>query len=190
MKNSPTGLLDVLSSIAVPSAKKEIKRPSNRTSEFWFNLEPDSFRERLAPRILEHVDAQVRDRLKTYEPEIKPRISENIDRVREFFLTQLAPLTLAAHGGTQQARDVVQSMLESEVDSTLIDRFHSMSARAASLRLALFVLDYYGLPPEHLENLLSRTSSNDSDLRQIMAAISSLRGPEESPMRKKNEKTR
>lgn len=149
-----------------------------RTSRFWFKLETtDQFvvkrKKSLAPKAVEHIDAEITDRLKTYEKELSPVLKDKINQVREFFLTEIAPLTLATSGGAIQSRAVAERMLDTEVDSAIFARFENMANRAATIKLGLFVLDYFGLPHSHFNELLGggQVKEKSSELSQILEAI-------------------
>lgn len=152
------------------------KLNSTRNSRFWFKLEStqsivDQRKVKLAPKEIEYIDAEVEGRLKTYRPQIGPLLQDNISIVREFFLTEIAPLTMASEGGTLQSKEVVQRLLDTEVDATLFSKFHTMVNKAANLKMAIFVASYFDLPESALSNLLG---TEESENKKLVNALSSL----------------
>lgn len=176
-------LLSALSNLAY--SVEEVPNPENakrgnapvRTSRFWFRLETTSEmvaarKKKLAPKSVEHIDSEITDRLKTYEKELSPVLKDRIAQVREFFLTEIAPLTLATAGGAIQSRAVAERMLDTEVDSAIFARFENMVNRAATIKLGIFVLDYFGLPLTHFNDLVGATPHRgNSELSQVLEAI-------------------
>jgi len=162
----------------------KIKKPKgSRSSKFWFTMstveiEVEEQKQKMLPQALEHIDANVAARLKKYKTELSPELKSNIETVREFFLTELAPLTIATNGGVTQAKEVVQRLLDTEVDPSLLDKFNNMANRAAVMRLALFVVEYFKLPKEHLSYMFPTPTGQDPDLKQILALLKNL--PKES----------
>lgn len=129
-------------------------------SRFFFKVTPSlsqHVRQRavkLKPKKLQHVDQVITDRTKAYKREIPDQLSANMERVREFFLKVLGPKTLAGAPGSQQARQVVQRLLNTEVDGQAFAKFDRMSETAVSLVMARFVASYYGLPKSAVQTLL------------------------------------
>jgi hypothetical protein len=188
-------LMAALTNLAYSSEDKKKKPKPNprpkgsRTSRFWFTLtsvevDVEEQKLKMAPKALEHIDEEVSVRLKKYKKELSPDLRKNIEVVREFFLKELAPLTIATDGGVTQAKEVVQRLLDTEVDSALVDKFNNMANRAAVMRLALFVLDYFNLPREHLSALFPNGSGQDSELKQILNMLKSL--PSKSDIERTN----
>jgi hypothetical protein len=161
-----------------PDKTTPSSKTASRASRFWFTLETTSEvvasrKRKLAPKAVEHIDAEITDRLKTYEKELSPVLKARIAQVREFFLTEIAPLTLATAGGAIQSRAVAERMLDTEVDSAIFARFENMVNRAATIKLGIFVLDYFGLPPTHFDALVGSTPhpKGSSELSQVLDAI-------------------
>lgn len=173
--------LEALSNLAYAAAPiKTAKHQPNRTSRFWFKVESVAevvaqAKKDLAPKEIEHVDVEITKRIATYKTQLAPALKTNIEVVREFFLRELTPLTVASEGGITQAKEVVQRILDTEVDSALIDRFRGMASRAAVLRLAIFMVEYFKLPKEYVNNLFSQPiTSQDSELKQVMEMLATM----------------
>ena len=145
-----------------------------RKSRFFFRLkeeEPD-LKKLMAPKPVVHVDDEVVKRVASYTKEVAPELKLNLEAVREFFLTEVAPLTLAASGGAIQATDVIQRMVDSEVDPAMRGRFEQMVNRAAVLRMGLFVTKYFKLPQEHLANVMGiKADSETQNLRNLLEKL-------------------
>ncbi len=178
----------VLSRIAVSNPKK----PAGKTkSRFWFTVETASeyvsaSKEALRRPELEHVDQDIENRLKSYKTELPPVLSSNIASIREFFLTEIAPLTMASGAGTLQSREVAARLLSTDIDSAIFGRFENMVNRAAVIKMGLFVLDYFKLPAEHYQALIgsqapSQGNANSSLEQEVKAILKQL---QDAPTRK------
>lgn len=120
-----------------------------------FNQEVENRKQDFKPTALDHVDSVVEGRLSTYKKEMPVALSANIETVREFFLTQIAPLTLASVAGTSQAQDVVQRLVGSAVDGTVFDKYDKMLRSAINISMARFITQYLGLPKSAHTTLLN-----------------------------------
>lgn len=145
-------MLASLSDIAYSTApaKAQVVQ-SKRKSRFFFRLSK-SFSEEVAerkqsftPKQMTHVDAEVGKRLKEYRLEIPAELADNIDSVREFFLREIAPVTLATGAGATQAREVVKRLVGSDVDGTQFEKFERMMSHAVDIKMARYVARMLGL---------------------------------------------
>jgi hypothetical protein len=103
---------------------------------------------------LDTINGEVENRIKTYATELPPELQKHIEEVREFFIKEIAPKTLAVQGGTAQALDVVQKTINSAVDPALFAQFERMVAQARLYKMADFVVTYMGLPASVAEDLI------------------------------------
>lgn len=153
-----------LSSIAYPDKAfaplrtEGSSRFGTRRSRFWFKLETlkeetTRRKKEVQSKQLDHIDAEVQARLTQFKSEFPPELRDNMERVREFLLKDIAPLTMAVSGGALQSRDVIQQLVGSPVDAAILSRLEQMASRAAVLKLGLFVQKYFGLPDEHLPTI-------------------------------------
>lgn len=140
------------STIDVTTPKRKFK------SRFFFVLEEDLEvrKEKFKPKKLVHVDAEIVTRAAAYKKEVSPELQSKIEEIREFFLKEIAPLTMAASGGVVQAHKVVERYVDGKIDQTLIRVFDEMVARAAKLKLAAFVTDLFGLSDKQTEELFAK----------------------------------
>lgn len=157
-------LLAALSDLAYPREKDELvivdSQPSKFKSKFFFKPtkslteEVDKRKDSFKKKKLVHVDDLVTKRLKDYKKTMPDELEGNIEAVREFFLKVIGPKALAGSAGISQARDIVQRLLGSEVDSTQFVQFDRMSREAISILMANFIAEYYELPRKHAQRLV------------------------------------
>jgi hypothetical protein len=117
-------------------------------------LDIDEIKRSMLPKEMEHIDSQIVDRLDGYKAESPDIYQSHIIAVREFFLKEVAPRTLAASGGTMQATEVIRRLLDTDVDESTVARFQNMLNRATTLKMAEFIVEYFGLPREHLMSII------------------------------------
>lgn len=155
----------------------------SRKSRFWFRVEStEQFvkekKKKLEKPTLEHIDEQVEKRTKTYEVELTPALKTKIELIREFFLTEIAPLTFASSAGGLQAKAVAERLLDTEIDASMFSRFDNMVNRAATIKMASFVLSYFNLPESHFNSLIGpRPSAQDpvsDSIKELMDMMSHM----------------
>lgn len=100
------------------------------------------------------LDEEVETRQKTYSKELHAALKLNIESVREFFLNEIGPLTLAAQAGTVQASQVMQRVLNTEIDGQAFMQFERMVGKASTIKMARFIAKYLNLPVRTVEELL------------------------------------
>lgn len=165
-----------LGQIAQALPASELKKGRKFASRFFFVLDDTVLsqrKEKFKPKQLEHVDAAIVARTTTYKKEVSPELKAKIEHIREYFLTEIAPLTLATASGARQAQQVVERYIDGKVDTTLLNTFEAMSARAARLKLSLFVLDLFDLDKSFLSELSPHPQgeSQDQKLNSILEKI-------------------
>ena len=131
-------------------------RPRYR-SRFFFKLDSDIVevqKAAVAPPKVDYADQAVEDHLKRIRKILPKDLSVNIDVVREFFVDELSPLTLALSTGSDQARAVLKGATGSEVDPEAFYRFEQMAHQAVLIRLSMFLETYLGLPEGTAHDLL------------------------------------
>ena len=149
---SEDALLASLSDIAYSTVTPEAKEtPKIRKSQFFFRLsrsfadEVEAKKKNFIPKQLVHIDAEVERRLKSYKQQVPSELAHNIDQVREFFLQEIAPITMAVGAGTSQALEVVRRLVKSDVDGTQFEKFERMTAFAVDIKMARFIARALGL---------------------------------------------
>lgn len=137
----------------VPGAKSVIlQRNLDRPSQFFFKPSPsfaaeiEQTKKAMRPKKLTPADKETIERTKVYAEELPPILEGNINSVREFFLNEIAPLTLAAQAGTLQAKDVAQRLLKTEIGNQPFAQFERMVDVASQIRMAKYVAKYLKLP--------------------------------------------
>jgi len=169
-----------------------------RKSRFWFTLNTDDAAVQkmqeatVVAAAKQPIDAEVERRLALYRKEAPGQLQTKIAEIREFFLTEIAPRTLASSGGTIQATEVVQRLLETEVDQSIMSRFENMVNRAATLKLANFVLKYFDLPKSDIDAIIGGNNNPKSSVEaDIKAMLDQLKGmPTRSDIRRDIQKMR
>lgn len=160
-EDAADNLLVSLSNIAYSAepVSKAKKRKSHR-SRFFFRIsdsiatEVKKKRKVFKPKEMVHVDAEVEQRLKVYKQEIPAELSQNIDEVREFFLREIAPITMATGAGSSQAKEVVKRLLGSDVDNTQFEKFERMTQLAVNIKMARFVSRRFGMTKKEARDIL------------------------------------
>lgn len=154
-------LLASLTDIAYSTvAPKPTKQTKVRKSRFFFRLsksfadELEAKKQEFVPKQLQHVDAEVEKRLKSYKQQVPAELAHNIDRVREFFLQEIAPVTMAAGAGANQALEVVRRLVKSDIDGTQFEKFERMMALAVDIKMARFVARELGMTKKEAEGIL------------------------------------
>lgn len=173
-KKEETAADDLLSSLTViahaappvlmkPKKKKKKRKvvPKRHRSRFFYRPTA-SFDADLAvakkvsdPHALTVFSDEIDARKDTYITELPTELKVYIDQVREFFLTELGPLTLGVQAGTAQAREVLQRTLNTEIDNTQFAQFDRMIMDGAKHKMARFIARYLGLPRSTIESMLS-----------------------------------
>lgn len=137
----------------------------------------------IVPTALDTINGEVENRVKTYATELPPELQKHIEQVREFFIKEIAPKTLAVQGGTAQALDVVQKTINSAVDPALFAQFERMVAQARLYKMADFVVTYMGLPASVAEDLIHSVTPK----KEVMFMAPNFDGErrEKAPAKKK-----
>jgi hypothetical protein len=97
----------------------------------------------------------VESRLRVYKRQIPNELSNNIDAVREFFLTEIAPFTMSVSAGSSQALEVVRRLLGSDIDGTQFEKFEKMTALAVNIKMARFVSRALGMTKKEADEILA-----------------------------------
>lgn len=145
----------------------------NRQSRFWFKLDSpreEVTKEVMKPKTLEHIDSDIVERLEEYKKNSPDLFKAKLEQVREFFLNDVAPLTIASSGGAIQAAEVLGRMLDTEIDASTAARFQQMVNRATTLKMAQFVATYFSLPPGCVDSIIG-TPVGPPDIRTVLNQI-------------------
>lgn len=155
-------LLAALTDIAYatePTVKVK-KRERKHRSRFFFRLtksiadEVKDKQKQSKPKTRVHIDHEVEKRLSDYRQDMPSELEKNIAKVREFFLREIAPITLAAGAGSGQALEVVKRLVGTDIDGTQFDKFERMAAKAVDIKMARFICKQFGLGKAEAEDIL------------------------------------
>jgi hypothetical protein len=157
-------LLSGLTNMAYSSGRKPLTRPpeSRRAANPFFYYRTQSFSEAVGEQkatvepqktAMEHIDQEVEDRLKTYERELSASLEKNIAAVREFFLTEIDPLSLGIQGGTAQVHSLMTRIFPDGIDTEQFMQFVHMAKQARKIKMANFIAGYMNLDPADAERI-------------------------------------
>ena len=148
------GLDEILTRVASPvnqNLPPEISPVKGRRfkSRFFFVVpeeELQALRAANAPKAEAPENAELVALAESMGTSLPIEIRANAERVRKFFLEELAPLTLAISVGETQVRDILkQATNGGQVDTSTFAKFDKMAREAVSLRMAVFLESYLGL---------------------------------------------
>jgi hypothetical protein len=158
-------VLSNLTNMAYSGGKKPITRPvrNRRANNPFFYYRTESFAEAVGvqkasvepqKQAMQHIDQEVEDRLKTYEKELSASLEENIEKVREFFLTEIDPLSLGIQGGTAQVHSLMTRIFPDGIDTEQFVQFVHMAKQARKIKMANFIAGYMGLELSDAEKII------------------------------------
>lgn len=150
--------LNTINSLGIASSNI----PSRRSRFFFqptqsFNEELEDRKKISRPREVEIADAAIEARRKTYQEELPSALDSNIEKVREFWLREIAPLTLAAQSGSSQAKDIVQRILDVEIDNIPFMKFQRMLETASTIKMAEYIAKYIKINKSYVPSLADST---------------------------------
>jgi hypothetical protein len=145
--------------------KKPMMRPvrNSRESNPFFYYRTESFAEAVGiqkatvepqKQAMQHIDQEVEDRLKTYEKELSASLEGNIEKVREFFLKEVDPLSLGIQGGTAQVHSLMTRLFPDGIDTEQFVQFVHMAKQARKIKMANFITGYMGLELSDAERIM------------------------------------
>lgn len=147
-------------------------------SRFFFVLDEtlEQRKEKFKPKKLEHVDTHIVKRAAEFKTNSSADLRDKIQKIREYFLSEIAPLAMASASGAQQAQQVIERYLDGKADTTLISNFEIMMMRAAKVKLSLFVLELFGLDISYLSELSPQPVESQSNkrLNSVLDQVMSL----------------
>jgi hypothetical protein len=133
---------------AVRGSEPEVTPKSKRRSRFFFKLPEDEMRELKAlnaPKTVELDNAEFIAYAEALAVSLPPNVKLNLEKVRDFFIQEIAPLTLALSAGAEQAKAAIKVVTGSEVEPSTFQKFEKMAHLAVQLRMASFLEDYLAL---------------------------------------------
>jgi hypothetical protein len=190
-------VLSGLTNMAYGGVKKPITRPvrNRRENNPFFYYRTESFAEAVGiqkasvepqKQAMQHIDQEVEDRLKTYEKELATSLEENIEKVREFFLKEIDPLSLGIQGGTAQVHSLMTRIFPDGIDTEQFVQFVHMAKQARKIKMANFIAGYMGLGLSDAERIIDSLTPKKEVLMIGPNAEERIaqQQPQEEPVRK------
>jgi BMFP domain-containing protein YqiC len=158
--SAPLDVSTAFSKIAVSIPTEKVIERKRFKSRFFFQIDTtiEERKEQFKPKKLEHVDADIIERADRYKKEVSATLQSKIDQISDFFLSEIAPLSIASSGGSRKAYKVVERYLDDKVDTTLQSTFDTMIVRAARLKMAMFVAELFKLPKDQVDELMPKVA--------------------------------
>lgn len=134
-------------------------------SSFFFKLDDSSLerkrREALSKKKELPSSTREIDKIAESYKEVLPKDMESrIEEVRDFFLSELSPLVLAANVGCEQAMSILDITTEGQVDKDPQRKFNEMLMKGLQLRMSRFIVEYLGLDKKDYLRLLRNKKPN------------------------------
>jgi hypothetical protein len=190
-------VLSNLTNMAYGGSKKPITRPvrNRRENNPFFYYRTESFAEAVGiqkasvepqKQAMQHIDQEVEDRLKTYEKELSTALEKNIEKVREFFLKEIDPLSLGIQGGTAQVHSLMTRIFPDGIDTEQFVQFVHMAKQARKIKMANFITSYMGLALSDAERIVDSLTPKKEVLMIGPNAEERIaqQQPQEEPVRK------
>lgn len=149
-------LLSKLLNPASPVSGVSAKSIKHR-SRFFFTVEDSELVQRkseVKKKEISSVYTPIDKRIDSYSKELPASLDPNIKKVREFILTTLSPLLLAAETGSRQAIEIISKSLDSPADGRALQAFDSMLVAGYNLKICRFLIKYLGLTAKDAETLM------------------------------------
>jgi hypothetical protein len=124
--------------------------------------------QKIKPKEVELLDEQVEARRKTYVKQFPQKLNKNLEAVREYWLRDIAPLALASVAGSEQAREVIQKTLGTEIDGSSFAQFNVMVQKGVQIKSAEYIVKFLGLPKGSAEELLDIVKIHKPTQREIV----------------------
>jgi hypothetical protein len=190
-------VLSNLTNMAYGGGKKPMTRPvrNRRDNNPFFYYRTESFAEAVGiqkaavepqKQAMQHIDQEVEDRLKSYEKELSATLEQNIEKVREFFLKEIDPLSLGIQGGTAQVHALMTRIFPDGIDTEQFVQFVHMAKQARKIKMANFITGYMGLELSDAERIIDSLTPKKEVLMIGPNADERIaqQQPEEGPVRK------
>lgn len=155
--------LSRLSTIAY--AKDSVVSKSNKASkyksEFFFHVDEEDEIQIIKDKVYakeaeEPVNTELILRSEKYADELPAELKDKIERVREFFLCEIAPISIALQGGLSQAKTIIEQQV-GEIDASEMMLAERFAAQSSKIRVMRFISDMFGLTQEESEKLYDLT---------------------------------
>ena len=170
MARATPDLTEVLTRIATPVAAST--RTSSKSkfprSRFIFQVDDEAISKlKESVKQAEVVVANKEDleRVEVLKKTLIPAMDENANRVRDFILDDLAPLTLALNAGVSKAVKAIKDTTGLDVEPSTVQRFSKMAHYGVHLKLALYLEDFLSLPKGSSEYMLAEPQRTNKALQ-------------------------
>lgn len=159
--------LSQISRIARPVSKENkvnpVKSDSKYKSRFFFkvtDVDEISIIESSvhAKSQEEPINTEIVHRSDKYAKELPSELRSSITKIREFFLKEIAPKSIALQGGLAQAKSVIEHQV-GEVDAPEMIWAEKFAAHSAKLRVLRFIKELFDLTDDEAEKLYDMTCS-------------------------------
>jgi len=161
-KVGSTSILDRLSNPALPVESIPVQSKRKYRSSFFFRLDGNPLEKERRKALTEKPEVPrseraLDERADKYKKELPASMDDKIREVREFMLSEINPLVLAAISGTEQAFNVLGKATGSEVERELQRKVQTMLQKGINIRLSRFIAEYLGLRQKDAATLLERS---------------------------------
>lgn len=136
---------------------KSIKSESKYTSRFFFHVDDKDELSIIEESVTakpkeEPINVEILKRSDTYAKELPSSLKESIVKIREFFLKEIAPKSLALQGGLAQAKAVIEQQI-GEVDASEMVWAEKFAAHSSKLRVLRFIKTLFQLTDAEAEKV-------------------------------------
>ena len=152
---------DMLSRVATPIAPVKAVAPTlkkRHRSRFFFSMFEDeiaSLKREAVPVKPEPENKEAIQYAEALGKTLPPVLKENIVTVRDFFIKEIAPLTLALGAGASQASEAIKAVTGSEVELSTLVKFEKMAHHAVVIKMSHFIERFLKLPANSTGELIS-----------------------------------
>ena len=111
-------------------------------------------------------------------------LGQGIDKVRDFYLNDIAPLAMSAESGADQAKHALQQLLNVPIENHPFTQFEIMTRMAARMRMASYLVKHFKLPKGSEQALLDAVAPARPQLVPIPSPL-----PEYQPTPRPDKRT-
>ena len=153
--------LSQISRIAYVPNKKSVASPvksdSKYKSRFFFHVDDKDELSVIEDSVHakpkeEPINIEILKRSDAYSKELPASLKSAITQIREFFLKEIAPKSIALQGGLAQAKAVIEQQV-GEVDASEMAWAEKFAVHSAKLRVLRFIKELFELTNEEAEKL-------------------------------------
>lgn len=183
--------LDSILTVVATPVKAQAPKPGRKFQSRFFYLDETTRYEKLKKAVKPKKPELENKELVALENSmgktLTPSVKANITVVRDFFLEEIAPLTLALGAGSQQAQSLIKNFTGSPVEQSTFTKFDRMCHTAVCLRMADFLVTYMKLPAEAKPLLVEALKPA---LPKAQIPIPERNGSAPAPVRSQHKETR